>query len=370
MRPRNSKQKFFILFTYFSIFSKFREFRKYLAVIVTKRRIKEAASDAAAKSTTFSGRAAQMETSTQGTTSSPSKIRTGQRYADSTVFGLGHGYKKQSAQFTGKQTYLINRTELHQSDASQPLSVSYCLTWQEFASSLLLSSSTSSGQGETAIHRKQVLTKNWFKSTNPVAVVIRQSKAVTLKAGDQTAKTPELMDALAALGTNPTPLAVQTFVETFGDSWVNQVVFGAEYLLVYLYAFTTQKQAADFYWSTVTHGDTVSGPLCVKLLKNQSPGQVRLQLTASLAGWGVHRLPAVDLHSTEQDFDLLIDELQSLFASTPYAEEVLSYECQTNELHFRDQEFKNEVHRCKVPSQPPQMFSHGFSNLDEDVSLF
>ena len=333
-----------------------------------------------------------METSTQGTTSSPSKIRTGQRYANSTVFGLGHGYKKQSAQLTEKRTYLINPTELHQSDASQSLSVSYCLTWQELASSLSLSSSTSSGQGETAIHRKQVLAKNWFKSTNPVAVVARQSKAVTLKAGDQTAKTPELMDALAALGTNPTPLAVQTFVETFGDSWVNQVVFGAEYLLVYLYAFTTQKQAADFYWSTVAHGDTVSGSVCVQLANKQSPGQLSVQLSSILTGWEAHRLPSVNVGSTQQDFGNLIGQLQQLFATAAYAEEVLSSECQTYDLFFKerefptdrdilpfhqksepfvvDQEFAKEAHRCIAPSQSPQMFSHWFSNLDEDVSLF
>ena len=365
-----------------------------------------------------------METSTQGMTSFPSKAPTGSRFADSTVFGLGYGYKKQSAQFTGKQTYLINGAELHQSDASQPLSVSYCLTWKEFASSLSLSSSTGSEHGETAIHAKKALSKSWFESPNPVAVVIRQSKAVKLRAGDHTAKTSELTDALAALGQTPTPSAVHAFVETYGDSWVNQVVFGAEYFLVYLYSFETRKQAKEFRLSAVASGGRasggrasggrasggrasggrasggrvsggrVSGPLCLKLLNNQSPGQVSLQLTASLAGWAAHRMPSVNIRSTEQNFDQLINQLQSLFASTPNAEEMLSYECQANDLLFKDhefpanydilpfiprldpffvdQEFENEngTHLCSPPGQPSQMFSQGLIDLDEDVSLF
>ena len=345
-----------------------------------------------------------METSTQGMTSFSTKAPTGSRFADSTVFGLAYGYKKQSAQFTGKQTYLINGAELHQSDASQPLSVSYCLTWKEFASSLSLSSSTGSEHGETAIHAKKALSKSWFESPNPVAVVIRQSKAVKLRAGDHTAKTSELTDALAALGQTPTPSAVHAFVETYGDSWVNQVVFGAEYFLVYLYSFETRKQAKEFRLSAVASGGRasggrasggrVSGPLCLKLLNNQSPGQVSLQLTASLAGWAAHRMPSVNIRSTEQNFDQLINQLQSLFASTPNAEEMLSYECQANDLLFKDhefpanydilpfiprldpffvdQEFENEngTHLCSPPGQPSQMFSQGLIDLDEDVSLF
>ena len=119
-----------------------------------------------------------------------------------------------------------------------------------------------------------------------------------------------------------------------------------------------------------------------------------MQLTASLAGWAAHRMPSVNIRSTEQNFDQLINQLQSLFASTPNAEEMLSYECQANDLLFKDhefpanydilpfiprldpffvdQEFENEngTHLCSPPGQPSQMFSQGLIDLDEDVSLF
>ena len=188
--------------------------------------------------------------------------------------------------------------------------VSICTDTDSVTKALDVSGSLSDGGVDASVSAKADWTSSLSITSTSVVVIVHCVVQTGLTQGMASGLTSQASSALAG--------SVQSFYKTYGDSWVNQIVTGAEYYAAFIFDSTTVDQQNEIKTQLSGSSGTLSTQLSTTLTKTSSSTKTTLRVSQQMLG-------ASNLSFPNDDPDDMVDFAYNFPSKTFNAPEIIAF---------------------------------------------